>query len=69
MHHSPIPTFLNDFLKDALDYVSKQSSKISVLMGDLTLILGNSMIYFVLIVFRPLILQPSRVTSNNGDSH
>ena len=50
MHHSPIPTFLNDFLKDALDYVSKQSSKISVLMGDLTLILGNSMIYFVLIV-------------------
>ena len=34
MHHSPIPTFLNDFLKNALEYLNKQSSKISALMGD-----------------------------------
>ena len=75
MHHSPIPTFLNDFLKDALDYVSKQSSKISVLMGDLNIDLvkyasdSNTGKFYDLLCshsFRPLILQPSRVTSKTA---
>ena len=74
MHHSPI-TFLNDFLKDALNYVSKQSSKISVLMGDLNIDLvkyasdsntGKLSDLLCSHSFRPLILQPSRVTSKTA---
>ena len=67
-HHSPIPTFLNYFLKDALDYVSKQSSKISVLMGDLNIDLVNYASdsitgkFYDLLCSHSLIIQPSRVT-------
>ena len=63
------------FLKDALDYVSKQSSKISVLMGDLNIDLvkyasdsNTGKLYDLLCShsFSPLILQPSMVTSKTA---
>ena len=74
-HHSPIPTFLNYFLKNALEYVNKQSSKISALMGDVNIDLikyasetNTGKFYDLLCLhsFRPLILQPSRVTSKTA---
>lgn len=40
-HHSPISTFINDFFKKTLEYVSKQSTKISALMGDFNIDLIN----------------------------
>ena len=70
-HHSPISTFINKFFKNALDYVSKQSAKISALMGDFNIDLikyasetNTGKFYDLLCThsFRPLILQPTRVT-------
>ena len=69
-HHSPIPTFLN-----ALEYINKQSSKISALMGDFNIDhikyaseTNTGKFYDLLCLhnFRPLILQPSRVTSKTA---
>ena len=33
-HHTPISSFMNSFLNNSLEIISKQSNKICVLMGD-----------------------------------
>ena len=73
-HHSPISTFINDFLNNALVYVTKYSSKISAIMGDFNIDLvnyandRNTGTFYDLCIynFRPLILQPTRVTSRTA---
>ena len=75
-HHSPIQTFIDTFLKDSLEYVSKQqSSKLTALMGDFNVDLikyasetntGNFYDLLCSHSFRPLILQPTRVTSKSA---
>ena len=57
-HHCPIPTFLSEYFKSALDKVSKQKNKLCAFMGDFNVDLkptqGTSMISFVLIALDPL---------------
>ena len=74
-HHSTIPSFITEYLDDALKLISKQSSKICALMGDFNVDLikystdtNTSKFYDLLCShnFRPLILQPSRVTSKTA---
>ena len=71
-HHSPIPKFTEAFFENALDYMTRHSSKISSIMGDFNVDLVkyssdlNTSIFYDLLSshnFRPLVLQPTRVTS------
>ena len=74
-HHSPIPTFLNSFFKDALEEVSTYPNKICALMGDFNIDLikysssANTTEFYDLLCsqsFRPLNHQPSRETSKSA---
>ena len=74
-HHSPVNDFMNSFLLEVLTNIGKEKNKICALLGDFNVDLlrfdedintGN---FFDLISshgFRPLILQPTRVTSNSA---
>ena len=73
--YSPISTFINDFLNNVLVYVTKHSSKIPAIMGDFNIDLvnyandRNTEIFYNLLCthnFKPLILQPTRVTSRTA---
>ena len=70
-HHTPIPTFIDGYLKKTLEKISKQLNKICALMGDFNVDLvkyaveTNSADFYDLLSshsFRPLILQPTRIT-------
>ena len=74
-HHSPIPTFLDTFFRDALNEVNSQPNKICALMGDFNIDLikyasenytGEFYDLLCSHSFRPLILQPNRVTSKSA---
>ena len=74
-HHTPISSFVNSFLNNALETISKQSNKICALMGDFNVDLlkydthsdtGNFYDLLSSHNFRPLILQPTRVTSKTS---
>ena len=74
-HHTPVPTFIGDYFKRTLDVVNKQSNKICALMGDFNVDLikyaceTNTGDFYNLLCsygFRPLILQPTRVTSKTA---
>ena len=71
-HHSPIPTFIDIFFNNTLEEVSRQVNKTCAIMGyfnvDLTRYASDSKTaeFYDLMCshsFRPLILQPTRVTS------
>ena len=73
-HHTPVSDFLETFLNDVLEKVTK-SNKICALIGDFNVDLikyGNhspTESFYDLVSsfgFRPLILQPSRVSSNSA---
>ena len=68
-------TFVDKYLKNTLDNVSKQPNKICVFMGDFNVDLikyasdSNIEEFYNLLSFhsfRPLILQPTRVTSKSA---
>ena len=71
-HHTPIPTFISEFFEKTLSIISKKNNKICALMGDFNVDLvkygseSNTGDFYDLLsshTFRPLILQPTRVTS------
>ena len=70
-HHTPISNFTETFFENALEFITRQSSKISSIMGDFNIDLVKysseytSTFYDLLSThnFRPLVLQPTRVTS------
>ena len=73
-HHTPVSDFLETFLNDVLEKVTK-SNKTCALIGDFNVDLieyGNhspTESFYDLVSsfgFRPLILQPSRVSSNSA---
>ena len=74
-HHSPIKTFVNSYFKNALQDVGKLTNKICALMGDFNIDLikysteaktGEFYDLLCSYSFRPLILQPTRVTSKSA---
>ena len=74
-HHTPIEKFMNTFFKNALTEVSKSANKLCALMGDFNIDLikyasesCTGKFYDLLCShsFRPLILQPTRVTLNSA---
>ena len=74
-HHSPVSSFLDKYLINTLDKLSKQPNKICALMGDFNIDLAKysshaetSEFYDLLSShgYRPLILQPTRVTSTSA---
>ena len=74
-HHTPISTFVNEYFEKALNIVSKQNNKICALMGDFNVDLikytseAKTGDFYDLLCshsFRPLILQPTRVTSRTS---
>ena len=76
-HHSPITSFLNEYLSNTLDKLSKQTNKICALMGDFIVDLAKysshshteTNAFYDLISshgFRPLILLPTRATSTSA---
>ena len=74
-HHTPIQTFINEYFKNALDVVNKQTNKMCALIGDFNVDLikyaseTNTGDFYDLLCshsFRPLILQPTRVTSKTA---
>ena len=74
-HHSPITEFISTFLDDTLITIGKEKNKICTLLGDFNVDLLKADVdihttNFVDLLysngFRPLILQPSRVTSGSA---
>ena len=74
-HHCTITSFMNNYFSDMLTELSKQPNKISILMGDFNVDLAKynshtetGEFYDLLSshAFRPLILQPTRVTSSSA---
>ena len=74
-HHSPLKTFVDEFLTVILSKISKEKNKICAIMGDfnadlLKIDTNEDTNYFYNILtsqsFRPLILQPTRVTSKSA---
>ena len=74
-HHSPLTSFLNNYFSKTLDNLSKHPNKICALMGDFNVDLvkysshtQTNEFYDLLSShgFRPLILQPTRVTSTSA---
>ena len=74
-HHTPIPTFRDIFFNNTLEEVSRQVNKTCAIMGDfnvdLTQYVSDSKTaeFYDLMCsysFRPLILQPTRVTSKTA---
>ena len=70
-HHTPITEFVGQYFEKTLKFISKQSNKICALMGDFNVDLlkyeteTNTGDFYDLLCthsFRPLILQPTRVT-------
>ena len=74
-HHTPISTFIEGYFKKTLDKLIKQPNKICALMGDFNVDLlkyasdtnvGDFYDLLSSYSFRPLILQPTRVTSKTA---
>ena len=74
-HHSPITTFLNEYFSNTLDKLSKQTNKMCVLRCDFNVDLAKYCSHIETDEFydlisthgsRPLILQPTRVTSTSA---
>ena len=74
-HHGPIKEFIDDFFIDILNKIHRESNKSCVIMGDFNIDLLQtdnddlSGIFFDTLSsfgFRPLILQPTRVTSHSA---
>ena len=74
-HHSPIPDFLEHYFNNTLQILQKEKNKVSVLMGDYNIDLlkvdsdSETCDFYDLLSsngFRPLILQPTRMTVRNG---
>ena len=74
-HHSPITSFLNEYFSNTLDKLSKQTNTMCALMGDFNVDLAKygshtetNECYDLISShgFRPLILQPTRVTSTSA---
>ena len=70
-HHCPITKFISGYFRKALDMIIKQSNKICALIGDFNVDLikyeteTNTGEFYDLLCsysFRPLILQPTRIT-------
>ena len=74
-HHTPIKSFVDNFVLDILAKVSKEKQKIWILLGDFNIDLlkidsheDSNYFYNILTShgFRPLILQPTRVTLSSA---
>ena len=74
-HHTPIPTFINNFFRNVFNVISKKSNKMCTLMGDFNIDLvkyagdthtGDFYDLLFSHSFRPLILQPTRVTTKTA---
>ena len=74
-HHSPVTSFLDKYLINTLDKLTKQPNKLCALMGDFNIDLAKYSSHAETSEFndllsshgyRPLILQPTRVTSTSA---
>ena len=74
-HHTPIETFLEEYFLETLEHISNESNKNCALLGDFNVNLLNYGIHnstdqfydtISSFGFRPLILQPTRVTSKTA---
>ena len=74
-HHTPVKDFIDNFFMDILNKIHLERNKSCVIMGDFNIDLlqidndNDSCNFFDILSaqgFRPLILQPSRVTSHSA---